>query len=81
MSQESINAMTTECERQEESCLYTSTCLYLMSRINRRNGSALTIIQIFAGGILTMKQLEKTWNSTEFSWYLFIGLSIKSTKK
>ena len=48
-----------ECKRQEESCLYTSTTLYIWLRRARWYNWVLIILPIIFGGISTMSVLQK----------------------
>jgi len=51
-----------ECKRQEESCLYTSTTLYIWLKRARRYNRAFITLPIIFGGISTMSVLQDESN-------------------
>jgi len=79
MNESIVSKIIKESERQEESCLWTSTCLYILSKRNNRNANILSSIQIILGSVITVKQLSTLQNSSGFIWYFFVVASILIT--
>ena len=62
--QEQIKYLVAECKRQEESCLYTSTTLYIWLRMARITRMVFVIMPIILGAIATWSVLDRP----EIAW-------------
>jgi hypothetical protein len=58
MSDPRTVALVEECSREEESCLYTSTSLYIWLRDSRALKRVFVVAPIFIGGLATLPTLN-----------------------
>ena len=73
-----IDPLIAECRRQEESCLYTSTMLYIWLRWSRRIRRIFVVLPIVLGGLATWSVLDhpedKTLTGIAATFALLAGL-------
>lgn len=68
MSTPTITNLVKECKRQEESCLYTSTTLYIWLREARLWRAAFIVVPIILGAVSSWSIL----NRPELAWALWV---------